>query len=380
MALACEVLPISAFQSTNLSSKIDGFGRLGDRIKRSLGYPLISIEIHQDQLFENIQIAAEMFTKWSGYTQEYLVFDSNLYEHNKGLRLDLLFTLANTNLTNAQIVNTTPPWPGANFTVELPPPMFVATSQLASTVFTSSSALSSVFTDGIYEFEILPDTLYSQVTSFSQSLTANFRMSQTRSPKIQDVQTTVTQYANTFDYDVMEYRKVIDVTNFEEGSTTGINTLFTLEQTLAQQTYFSHALGNFGFDLISWHCVKEWMETREKLLAIRRDLKFDDRTQYLQLYPQPKNNSRFYGVISCYVERPLRDIIKEPWVYQYALALSKITVGRVRGKFTNVQLLGGGTMNVDLLNEGLQEKKELEENLYQGLGAATTDPALFFVS
>ena len=236
MALACEVLPISAFQSTNLSSKIDGFGRLGDRIKRSLGYPLISIEIHQDQLFENIQIAAEMFTKWSGYTQEYLVFDSNLYEHNKGLRLDLLFTLANTNLTDAQIVNTTPPWPGANFTVELPPPMFVATNQLASTVFTSSSALSSVFTDGIYEFEILPDTLYSQVTSFSQSLTANFRMSQTRSPKIQDVQTTVTQYANTFDYDVMEYRKVIDVTNFEEGSTTGINTLFTLEQTLAQQT------------------------------------------------------------------------------------------------------------------------------------------------
>jgi hypothetical protein len=29
----------------------------------------------------------------------------------------------------------------------------------------------------------------------------------------------------------MDYRKVVDVTEFEEGSTTGINTLFTLEQT-----------------------------------------------------------------------------------------------------------------------------------------------------
>ena len=50
-----------------------------------------------------------------------------------------------------------------------------------------------------------------------------------------------------YDYDVMDYRKVMSVTDFEEGSNTGINTLFTLEQTLAQQTYFSYAMGNYGF-------------------------------------------------------------------------------------------------------------------------------------
>ena len=75
--------------------------------------------------------------------------------------------------------------------------------------------------------------------------------------------------------------------DFEEGSTTGINTLFTLEQTLAQQTYFSYALGNYGFDLVSWYTLKEWLDTREKVLATRRDLKFDPRTQYMQMYPQP---------------------------------------------------------------------------------------------
>ena len=75
MALACNIKPLSAFLSTNLNSKIETFDRLGDRIKRSLGYPLVSLEIHTDQLRENIQIAIEYFTKYAGYTREYLIFD-----------------------------------------------------------------------------------------------------------------------------------------------------------------------------------------------------------------------------------------------------------------------------------------------------------------
>ena len=105
MALACEITPLSAFLSTNLNNKIETFDRLGDRIKRSLGYPLVSLEIHTDQLRENIQIAVEYFTKYAGYTREYMIFDSDLYETNKGIRLDLLYTLANTDLdSNAKKV------------------------------------------------------------------------------------------------------------------------------------------------------------------------------------------------------------------------------------------------------------------------------------
>jgi len=95
----CAITPVSAFQSTNLNSKIDCFGRLSDRIVRTLGAPLVTVELHQDQLFENISIACEMFTRYAGYTKEYLIFDSNLYEPNIGLRLDLLYTLSNTTLT-----------------------------------------------------------------------------------------------------------------------------------------------------------------------------------------------------------------------------------------------------------------------------------------
>lgn len=380
MALACEVLPVSAFQSTNLNNKLETYGDLADRIKRSLGYPLITLEIHQDQLFQNIQIAVEYFSKFAGYTQEFLVFDSQLYEKNKGIRLDHLFTLAKAGLTDKQKVSNAPVWPGSDFTIETPQTVFISTSALGSSVFSSSSSLSSIFDAGLPEFEIVDKTLYSSITSFNSNLSSVFRTSVKRGVSLQSQDTNAVEYSNVFDYDVMDYRKVISVTEFEEGSNQGVNTLFTLEQTLAQQTYFSYAMGNYGFDLVSWYTLKEWLDTREKLLAIRRDLKFDERTQYLQMYPQP-GSSRFYGVVSCYLERPIRDLVKEQWVYEYAVALSKIVIGRVRGKFTGIGLLGGGTLNTDLLQEGLNEKKELEQMLLTGASAGFGDaaPPLFFV-
>jgi hypothetical protein len=380
MSTACQITPISAFQSTNLNNKIETFNDLGDRIKRSLGWPVISVEVHQDQLFQNIQIAIEFFSKFAGYTEEYIVFDSNLYERNKGIRLDVLFTLGRTTLTNEQKVAKTSANNNPDYTVTLPPTVYVATSAINSSLFTGSSALSSLFTDGIYELELLDQTLYSSVTSYNTSLSTYFRPSINRSLSLQSQDTTATNYSNVYDYDLMDYRKVISVINFEEGSSQSINTLFTIEQTLAQQTYFSYAMGNYGFDLVSWYTVKEWLDTREKVLATRKDIKFDERTQYLTMYPQP-GSSMFYGVLACYIERPIRDLIKEQWVYAYALALTKITIGRIRGRFSGVSLLGGGSLNLDILQEGLSEKAELEKSLMEGANPGFGDgsPPCFFV-
>ena len=381
MSLVCEVLPVSAFQSTNLNNRLETFNDLGDRVKRTLGYPLITLEIHQDQLFNNIQIAIQFFSKFAGFTKEYLVFDSNLYEKNKGIRLDHLFTLAKTGLTDKQKIANSPVWTGADFTVEIPQTVYICTSAVGSSIFSASSSLSSVFDNGLEEFEIVDKILYDSIITYNTTLSGVFKESVKKGVSLQSQDTTATEFSNVFDYDIMDYRKVISITDFEEGSNQGVNTLFTLEQTLAQQTYFSYAMGNYGFDLVSWYTMKEWIDTREKMLAIRRDLKFDERTQYLQMYPQP-GASRFYGVISCYLERPIRDLIKEQWVYEYTVALTKITIARVRGKFGGVSLLGGGSLSyTDLLQEGLTEKKELEQMLLTGAaaGMGDADPAMFMI-
>ena len=385
MMSKCEIAPISGFQSTNLNSRVDNFNRLGDRILRSLGYPFTNVEIHRDQLYENISIAIEYFSKFAGYTKEYLIFDSNLYKKDYGIKIDDLFTLQNSETFTEQKELKTP---NKDFTksINTKETVFAAISTIPGSLFSSISSLSSSLEDGISANDIFAEDFYneiiSEVSSISDLFIPQVKNNITRQGSIVSE---TDQLINSFDYDVMDYRKVIAVTDFEEGSSTGINTLFTIEQTLAQQTYFSYAMGNYGFDLVSWYTLKNWLETREKMLATKRSYAFDERTQILRMFPQPNassSNVRFYGVVSCYVERPIRDILKELWVYQYALALTKMSVANIRGKYGNVTLFGGGSLNAsEFMTQGLSEKEKLEEQLMTGSapGQGDADPPLFFV-
>ncbi len=390
----CDIKPVSAFQSTNLSSKIDTFNELSDRILNTLGYPFINIEIHRDSLYTNIQIAVEMFTKFAGYTQEYLLFDSDLYVMNQGIKLDHLFTI-NTKGTFGQEYLDGVKSPDFTNRIENSPTnaTYIAASAISSTEFTTSSALSTVFTEGnnLSANDVIDGTIYDKIIEDLPSLSSSFIVQPVKSFSIlgsvsgADSPNADTSYFNSYDYDVMDYRKVIAVQDFEEGSSSGVNQLFTIEQTMAQQTYFSYAMGSYGFDLISWYVLKDWMEMREKLLATKRSYTFDDRTQMLRMYPQPRAGSgsaeRFYGVVMCSVERPVRDVIKEHWVYQYSLALTKITVANIRGKYGTVTLFGGGSLNSsDLMTQGLAEKASLESMLYEGApGLGDNEPPMFFV-
>jgi len=385
----CDITPISAFQSTNLNSKIDNFNRLSDRVLRSLGYPFVNVEIHRDTLYENISIACEMFAKFAGYTQEYLIFDSDLYIKNQGIRLDHLFSLQGSDTLAEQIEfkNTSKDFSNYNKADES---LYIATSAIPGTYFSTISSVSASLEEGTFVNQIFSQDVYDVITDSTSpalsGLTSLFIPSQKQNFTVEGTTTGKRdEFMNSFDYDTMDYRKVISVQDFEEGSSTGINTLFSIEQSLAQQTYFSYAMGNYGFDLISWYVLKDWMEMREKLLAQKRSYTFDDRTQMLRMYPQPRSGSgssqRFYGVISCYVERPIRDIIKEQWVYQYTLALTKMAVANIRGKYGNVTLFGGGSLNAsDLMTQGLSEKAELETSLYEGApGFGDAAPPMFFV-
>jgi len=258
--------------------------------------------------------------------------------------------------------------------------------------FNAMSGLSAYFPDGVFQNQIFDfDTYNTILTSFSNdpnpfisSIPVSGYFKSSYSDKItiagEDSTANLQKFDNMYDYDIMDYRKVVSIIDFEEGSSAGLNTLFTIEQTLAQQTYFSYAMGNYGFDLVSWWTVKDWLKTREKVLALRRSYEFDDRTQYLRLYPEPTSAVRFYGVLPAYVERPLRDLIKELWVYKYALALTKINVGIVRGKLGSTTVLGGQIFSQDLLQQGITERDALEQQLYTtSAGLGDSDPVGFLI-
>jgi len=448
----------SHLYSTYLANSVDGYSRLGDRISYALGYPIVNLELHGNQIYTNIAIATEMFSKFAGYTEEHLVFDSDKYTRGKGLDISELLTLTpELTATYTDKVEVTvgsgtlvPTVTSKAFTSSdtgfislyefdsddtvIDPSEYTWTMTLddgnahvakslvvcvssinldgdddssippASGVDVSLVQYGDVYTTTTEMFDVsaIPgssdepnsyaDPEYTFTNSVSvgivlaDTVTQGGTIRSTRNDTLNDTTTTNQLTAKSssigrWDSLTRQSRKVIDVYSHEESSSSSLNTLFTIEQTLAQQTYFSYAMGNYGFDLISWYILKQWLETREKMLSTKRYFKFDERTQHMLLIPEPKTGERFYGVVSCYVEKPVYDLIQEPWVYQYALALTKITLGRVRGKFGNAQLFGGTTLDTSILQEGLTEKKELEEMLLKGAtpGFGDAAPPMFFV-
>lgn len=273
------VFPTGYTGGTNFNPSVTSYDTLSLRIQRQLGAPLINLEVSDEQIYDFITDSIEYFTKWAGYTTEYLVFDSRLYKPGVGIKID-------------DLINKTPE-------------------------MTKGTAVSSV--------------------------------------------------SAAYDYDLASYRKVMDCFEFSKGEDTGINTLFTLEQAMAQQIYSSYMIGNFGFDLVSWEVLKGFIDTRNKVLAMIPEFRFDPRSQILRILPEPQSTHTYMGIVGCYIERPVKDLIRERWVQKYALALTKIGIARTREKFQGTNLFGGGSVNAaSLLSEGIGEKEKLEQELMNG--------------
>lgn len=283
--------PLSSYKSTYLNSRIKSVEHLAERIIMSLGGSVIDIEITCDQLFDDIARAVERYVKHVGYTREYLIFRSDLYEPGWGVNLSRLFSIST-------------------------------------------------------EMKENPDT----------GLSASF------------------------DYDLEEERKVLGVFEFNEGVSSGIGQLFTIESTLMNQVFFSPSIGNFGFDVLSWHIAKEYLEMREKCFASKIQYSFEKDSQLLRLFPEPRvGEATYYGMVGCYVEKAFKDCLKEPWVFDYARSLVMETAGFVRGKFQGTTLFGQGTINYnDMLAYGKEEKRRLEDQL-EGNKHSDYKGVMFFV-
>jgi hypothetical protein len=283
------VLPRYSPGSTNANHKIKSYGALAQRIRRQLGEPLVNVEIADEQIYDNIAIAMEYFTKYAGYTEEFLIFDSKKYVRGVGLKVDVM-------------INQTP----------------------------------------------------EMLKSSTPGLSAGY------------------------DDDLESWRRVLDCFSFTYGETTGINTLFTLEQAMSQQIYSSYMVGNFGFDLVTWETLKGFIDTRSKVLAMTPHYRFDAKNQILRIIPEPIPEQTYLGVVGCYIERPIKDIIDERWIFRYSTALSKITVANVRGKFSGTNLFGGGQVNYgDFMSQGIQERDALEAELKASMEDQT--PPMFFL-
>lgn len=416
-AAVCEITPIKAYMSTNLNHKIKTYEDVATRILNMLGYPSVGVtELHRDQIFEAITIAVETYMQYCGYTDELLVFDSRLYEENRGIRIDQLYTIASIEATHdkhaiQRAIDRGPDQINRSnrdvYVTKVPiPPIDYYISDKEFEVLEANCKdadkdllchlkdISRRYPKGIEELSIITGQLYDYlilrrgykqdqfkkskdkvVTEGGEKLNIYWEDSEL-GRKRDDL-----YYARMYDYDVMDYRKVISVYDFQEGSSSAMSSLFAFETAMAATTYYNYQFSMRGFDLTSWTAMNMWRRDRDKLLATKHSWAFDPHTQYFTLNPQPrKDRERFFGVLHCYVEEPLRNVIKSPWVWRYALALCKLILGGIRSKWGSPQLLGGGTLEgTALVQQGQEEKKELEQMLIEKRGFGESNPSVFFL-
>ena len=412
----CNVKPLEAYMSTDLNNKNRTYDDISERILHFFGYPAVSVsDLHRNQIYDAISMAVERFYKHAGVVKEYLILDSRLYERNHGIPIDKLCTISGIISRPDDYATKRTAERGPEQTVKVPDEVYITKDYIFKKDYYLSKsdyellhksveekdkpeidmlyAMSQKYPDGIEPLSIISEKLYKYLVTKRRYNTEMFKKSKdtvfTLGGEKQELHTETDlgrereplQYNKMFDYDIMDYRKVVSVTNYSESGVSSITSLYNFDTSLAQQFFYTNQFNHRSFGLTTWYALHEWRNTYEKLLATKRGWHFNKDTQYLTLTPQPKLGERFFGIVECWVERPLKDVLKEPWVLDYALAVCKEMLGRVRSKWgDSVSMLGGGSLTGNALaQEGVQKQKELLEELIKNQAYGAMHKPRFFV-
>ena len=381
----CNMKPLEAFMSTDLNNKNKTYDDIAERILHFFGYPAVSVsDLHRDQIYDAISMAVERFYKHAGVVKEYLILDSRLYEQNHGIPIDKLCTISGIISRPDDYATKRSAERGPEQTVKVPDEVYITKDYIYKNDYYLSKsdyellhksveekdkpeidmlyAMSQKYPDGIEPLSIISEKLYKYLVTKRRYNTEMFKKSKdtvfTLGGERQELHTETDlgrereplQYNKMFDYDIMDYRKVVSVVNYSESGVSSITSLYNFDTSLAQQFFYTNQFNHRSFGLTTWYALHEWRNLYEKMLAVKRGWSFNKDTQYLTLTPQPRMGERFFGIVECWVERPLKDVLKEPWVFDYALAVCKEMLGRVRSKWgDSVSMLGGGSLTGNAL-------------------------------
>ena len=412
----CSVKPLEAYMSTDLNNKNKTYDDIAERILHFFGYPAVSVsDLHRDQIYDAISMAVERFYKHAGVVKEYLILDSRLYERNHGIPIDKLCTISGILSRPDDYATKRSAERGPEQTVKVPDDVYITKDYIKKGDYYLSNedykllinnvpsdkiaeikmlkAMSEKYPDGVEELSIISKDFMEFLVSKRRYNTQMFKKSKdaifTIGGEKQEIYTDgefgkereSIQYNKMFDYDIMDYRKVVSVVNYSESGVSSITSLYNFDTSLAQQFFYTNQFNHRSFGLTTWYALHEWRNLYEKMLAVKRGWSFNKDTQYLTLTPQPRMGERFFGIVECWVERPLKDVLKEPWVFDYALAVCKEMLGRVRSKWgDSVSMLGGGSLTGNALaQEGITKQKELLDELIKNQAYGAMSKPRFFI-
>jgi len=126
---------------------------------------------------------------------------------------------------------------------------------------------------------------------------------------------------------------------------------------------------NFGGGFITFHMANEFLQMAKRLSGNNPDFIFDRLHQKLILIPEPRplrkelRRWKRWVLVTCEVEPALEELYGNNYVKKIVLAKAKILLGTIRSKFQNVQLVGGGSIDTSIKEEGQAELDKILEEI-----------------
>lgn len=146
-----------------------------------------------------------------------------------------------------------------------------------------------------------------------------------------------------------------------------ITTLFTVENIMYNEGLLA---GHSPMELITWELAQEYIDLMRERIAAKFFVNYNKFTREIKFTPKP--TAALTGILEVYSywnHNATTTIYNEVFVKGYSLALTKMVVGAIWGKYMGMPLPGGGTLNGDGLKaEGEREKDYWLEQIinYEG--------------
>lgn len=198
--------------------------------------------------------------------------------------------------------------------------------------------------------------------------------------------TRVVETSSFYDDSLVSRRKIHGVFSAEPGNEMGYggfggnNLLFNFDYSLMSNVFGydlqgnRHAFYKNGYDLVTYHAARAFMETTRKMLRYV-SYSYNPDTQLLKLIPEPRQ-SKFENVyvdnstnrecylVGCYVEKPVEYVLKQTWIRDWVVASMMETMGLIRSQYGQVTLYGGATVSGEsLVTMGQSQKEKLLDQL-----------------
>ena len=148
------------------------------------------------------------------------------------------------------------------------------------------------------------------------------------------------------------------------------DTMIEFIQTFTAYQMYVNFTGNL--DITMYETLMEQLQLKVNRIGGQPTFEILYNPPRIKIAPTPRQDNRV--IVYCYVAlprledwSPQQDLIAYQWVLSYALAMTKETLGRIRGRFGDNVVVGDQAVTQDsgmLLSEAKDEMSKLEEDLY----------------